>query len=219
MTTQAEPVTVHRRPRTLPALGYLLLGFPLGIAWFTLLTVLFAVGAGTAIIWVGLPITALALLLTRGVGRLERARANAMLGTAIATPYGELPRGLRASVLARFRDRATWRDLGYALALLPLGTIQFALLIAFWAAGLYLATVPFYYWALPGGVWAFPTMVGTDGPVWYTVDSFASGLPWLGAGLLLCVLAVFLTRTLARGHARFATRALGGSGRMEGDRG
>lgn len=218
MTVQASSAATHRRPNTGSALGYLLLGFPLGITWFVLLTTLFAVGIGTSIVWAGIPVTVAALLLTRGVGRLERARANAMLRTTIADPYRGLPRGLRPSLLARFRDRATWRDLGYALALLPVGTFEFVVLVAVWAPGLNLVAVPFYYWALPDGVWTFPTI--GDGPHWFTVDSFSSGLPWLVAGLLLCALGVLLTRALARWHARFATRALGRSGkigRTEGD--
>lgn len=69
------------------SIGYLLLNMPLGIAWFTALVTLVTVGVSTAVIWVGLPILAVAVLLWRGGARVERARTGAMLGTHIPAPY------------------------------------------------------------------------------------------------------------------------------------
>src|SRR5262245_20057321 len=73
-----------------PALGsfaFLLLSFPVGLASFVFLVTTLSVGLSTAIIWVGVPVLAIALLAMRGAARLERRRVHALLGTYIATPY------------------------------------------------------------------------------------------------------------------------------------
>ncbi|WP_020497660.1 sensor domain-containing protein [Sciscionella marina] len=208
MTTETAPIVTRNRPNTGAALGYFLLGMPLAILWFTLLVTLLTVGVAASITWVGLPILAFAILLTRGIGRFEIGRANAMLGTRI-TPEYRAVRGIKA----RMTDPATWRGLGYTLSLLPITILEFAVVVGLWAAGLNYFAVPFYYWALPGGMWTFPTI--GDGPHWFAVRSFTDGLPWMALGALLLTLAVLVTKGIAVWHARYARRILGESGRMD----
>ena len=45
------------------ALGFLLLGFPIGVFWFVVLVTLIALGLCLAITWVGIPILAVAMVL------------------------------------------------------------------------------------------------------------------------------------------------------------
>ncbi|WP_037348468.1 sensor domain-containing protein [Sciscionella sediminilitoris] len=208
MTTETAPIVTRNRPNTGAALGYFLLGMPLAILWFTLLVTLLTVGVAGSITWVGLPILAFAILLTRGIGRFEIGRANAMLGTRIIPAY-RAARGIKA----RMADPATWRGLGYTLSLLPITILEFAVVVGLWAAGLNYFAVPFYYWALPGGIWTFPTI--GDGPHWFAVRSFTDGLPWMALGALLLTIAVLVTKGLAVWHARYARRILGESGRMD----
>lgn len=197
------------RTGLLACVAYLLLSFPLGLTWFVLLVTLFAVGVGTAIVWVGVPILAFALLLTRGIGRTERGRANAMLGTALPVPYrNSTSPGLRAAMKVRLRDPATWRDFSYAIVLFPVGVVEFSVMVALWSVGLNFVALPFYYSFLPDGAWSFPTMAG-DGPRWIVVDSFGAALPWMALGVAVCVLAVIVTRWLATTHAKLAVALLG----------
>jgi hypothetical protein len=200
------------RTGILAGVGYLLLSFPLGVTWFVLLVTLLAAGVGTAIVWVGVPILAFTLLLTRGIGRLERGRANAMLGTALPIPYRRtsVP-GIRGAIRLRLRDPATWRDLCYAMVLFPVGVLEFVVLVALWTVGLQLLAMPFYYSFLPDGAWSFPSVAG-DGPKWITVDSFGGALPWMALGVVVCVLAVMVTRWLATVHAKLAIALLGPCG-------
>ena len=52
---------VVKRPQTYVNVFYLLLSFPLGIAYFVFLVTGLSVGFGLVVIWVGVPILALVL--------------------------------------------------------------------------------------------------------------------------------------------------------------
>ncbi|WP_116046477.1 sensor domain-containing protein [Amycolatopsis palatopharyngis] len=194
------------RPRLGGSMTYLLLNFPLGIFWFVALVALIAVGVSTAIIWIGVPIAAFAVLLWRGGARLERARTAALLHTLIPMPYRPLPEGgQKARWTARLRDAATWRDLVYLVLLFPLGVIEFVLLITTWSVSLALLTLPIYYRYLPEGAYYFPAWDIR----WITVDTTVAALPWAALGVLFVAATVVFTRALAGMHATFARSLLG----------
>jgi hypothetical protein len=204
-----EPVmtSVHR-PNT-PfggSLAYLLMNLPLGIAGFTVLLTLITTGIGTAIVWVGLPLAAFAVLLARGAARVERARVYALLETFIPLPYLPLPIGSqRLRWTARLRDLSTWRDLAYFFVLFPVGVIEFVLVVTFWSTSLALAGLPVYYRYLPEGAYYFPAWDVR----WITVNSTVQALPWAALGVLCIALSVALTRGIGRAHARLAMAMLG----------
>lgn len=189
------------RPGLAGAAAYLLMNLPLGIISFVTLVTLICVGVPTTIIWVGVPIAALAVLLARGSARLERARVYALLDTPIALPYRRLPEdGQKQRWKARLRDPATWRDLTYFLLLLPVGIVEFVLMVTFWALSLGLAALPVYFRYLPEGAYFFPAYDLR----WITIDTTLSALPFAALGVLLLAVTVALTRKLGALHARFA---------------
>ena len=61
---------------------YLVLGLPLGVAFFTFAFTGLALAAGLAITLIGVPVLVLTLLVSRRIARLERARA----GLVVAAP-------------------------------------------------------------------------------------------------------------------------------------
>ncbi|WP_198010100.1 sensor domain-containing protein, partial [Saccharomonospora halophila] len=61
------------RPRVAGAVAFTLLSLPAGLVSFVALVTLTAAGAPTVLVWVGVPVLAVALLVTRGGARLERA--------------------------------------------------------------------------------------------------------------------------------------------------
>jgi len=196
------------KPGFFGSLTYLLMNFPLGIFAFVSLVTLTAVGAGTVIIWVGLPVLAALILGCRGAARLERARLYALLDTYVAMPYRPLPEGgQKDRWKARLRDSATWRDMGYLLLLFPIGIAQFVLLTVFWATSLSLAALPIYFRFLPGGVFHFPSTEWS----WFSVDTTFEALPCAALGVLFVALSVALTKAMAGVHARFARALLGPS--------
>lgn len=83
---------------------FLLSSLPLGIFWFLVLVVLVLIGLPLTLVWVGLPILALAMLVSIVGADTERWRLAVLLGTRLSSPYRPLPSG---SLLARLRARAT----------------------------------------------------------------------------------------------------------------
>ncbi|MGZ8611789.1 MAG: sensor domain-containing protein [Actinomycetota bacterium] len=87
----------------------------------------------------------------RAFGFAERARAMALLGVDVASPY-------RADVrrdtwwrphLERFKDPATWTGIMYHLLMLPVGIGTFVAAVVLWSVGLGALFLPAYHWALP----------------------------------------------------------------------
>lgn len=194
------------RPPVLGSLGYLLSNLPLGIAGFTLMVTLFTAGVGTAVVWVGLPVLAAAVAVARSSARFERARVHRMLGAYIADPYQPLPAsGMKERWKARLSDGATWRDALYLVLLLPLGIVEFTVVVTVWSVGLAGTFLPVYCTWLPGGAYFFPS-----GDLrWVVADSPVDALPWAALGLAVLALAVSLTRGLGTAHARLARAMLG----------
>jgi hypothetical protein len=181
--------------------AYLLLNLVIGIFWFSLLVPLLATSIGLVIVWAGIPLLALTLALTRGAATMERARVRSALGIEIPSPYREpVSGGLATRARARLTDRAVWRDLAYLLLLLPIGIIEFALLIGLWSAALALVALPIQIYFLPVDI--------VIAHVW-VIDSFLSALPVVPLGVLLGLFTLSVTRRLGRGHGRLAAALLG----------
>jgi hypothetical protein len=193
-------------PPVLGSLAYLVLNLPVGIAGFVFVVTTLSVGLGTAIIWVGIPVLALAMMVWRTGAALERRRVHALLRTYVATPYLPLPDRLGAQLKTRVRDRATWKDMSYFVLLLPVGIAEFVLMVSFWTTSLWLLLMPLYYGFLPAD-W-YP-VVG-DHP-FVSVHSTWEALPWAALGALLLAMTVALTKALGSLHARFARALLGPS--------
>lgn len=197
------------RPPVGGSLVYLVLNLPVGIVGFVVLLTLTITGISTAIIWVGVPIAALAILLARGAAQVERARIYALLGTYIPEPDRRLLTGSQKDRwISRLKDPSTWRDYTYFFLLFPLGIIQFVLTVTLWSVSLGLIGLPIYYRFLPEGAWHFPGYY-PEHLRWITVDSIVAGLPWVAAGVLLLVGTALFTRSLANAHIRFARLMLG----------
>jgi len=122
---------VVARPRTWLNLLFQVLAFPLGLFYFVFLVTGLSVGLGLVIIWVGIPI----LLLVAGAwwlfGAFERVQAKYLLRADVSPPprAWEAANGVWGKLKAHFGSAATWRDLLYLLAKLPLGIMSFALLV------------------------------------------------------------------------------------------
>ncbi|HET9139576.1 sensor domain-containing protein [Actinophytocola sp.] len=195
-------------PPLFGSLAYLVLNLPVGIASFVFVVTATSVGLSTAIIWVGVPILALAMLVWRGAARLERQRVNSMLRTYIATPYRPLPEKMSDQWKTRVKDPATWKDMTYFLLMLPIGIAEFTLMVTFWSVSLWLLLLPLYFGFLPAE-WS---PVIDDHPV-LAVDSAFEALPYAALGAILLAVSVALTKGLGTLHARYARAMLGPSAR------
>lgn len=102
---------------------YLLVGFPLGMAYFIVYVTGFALGIGLLILGVGLLILAVLVLLARPLAALERALAVHLLGVPVVPPRTE-PfssddpwRWIRGV----YSSGATWKGLLFLILKFPLG--------------------------------------------------------------------------------------------------
>ncbi|MCQ4194466.1 MULTISPECIES: sensor histidine kinase [Streptomyces] len=111
-------------------IAHLLANFPAALAGFVYVTTVLLVGAGLTVTVIGLPLLAAGLLGAREFGKLERARARALLGVRVEEPSplplrreggGFLPRLWMA-----LKDPVGWRTALYAFMRLPWGVVTFA---------------------------------------------------------------------------------------------
>ena len=181
---------------------HLLVGLWAGLPAFLTLGWLLPLGlALTPLLLTGLPVLAVALVLSRLFGRVERARFRLVLGVDIPTPYARPATG---SAVERFRallrTPAGWREAAYHVARFPLSAVQVVLAAAAWLLPLGALTLPIYNWALPRGganLWLFTVRTW-----WATV---LMGL----LGLVLLPLAPRAVRLLGRLDVAVARSLLG----------
>jgi hypothetical protein len=186
----------------LAALGrdalYLLLGLPLGIAFFTFAVTGFSLAAGLLITLIGLPVLLLTLLASRWVARFERARARLVVD---APAYADPP--LEGGVVERsktlLRDRSAWTGAAWSLLLLPIGTAGFTVAVTLWSTALGFATSPLWYWALPRDDDTIPLL-----------DSQSAGYAALRVliGIAMLPTTAVACRALAAGTGRLARAVL-----------
>ncbi len=153
---------VVARPRTWLNLLFQVLAFPLGLFYFTFLVTGLSVGLGLVIIWVGIPI----LLVVAGAwwlfGAFERVQAKYLLGADVPSPprAWETVNGVWGKLKAHFGSGATWKDLLYLLAKLPMGVLSFTLLVM-------LASILAWLVAFPiAAYWDFPLISWGNGEGW-----------------------------------------------------
>jgi signal transduction histidine kinase len=182
------------------ALLFMLSSFVLGVFWFVVLVALIAVGSGTVITLVGLPLLVGTLLLWIQGARLERLRVRAFLGERVRDPYRAAPEGANwwGKLKTRLVDRHTWLDLLYLFLLFPIGIAEFVIAMTATAFPLSLVTMPTYYW------------VG-DNPDFFTmrVDTLPEAFVVALIGLPLLLATPYILVGVGRGHAWLARHLLG----------
>jgi hypothetical protein len=127
---------------------FLIISLPVGLFSFTVTVTGLAVGLGTIVIWLGLPVLWLTLLCVRGMAEVERRSVQHLLG---------LPRGRQRrrcpvaeqGFLRRFgsilRDPYTWTSTLYMLLKLPLGVLNFSLALTLVLVSATLTVLPLVY--------------------------------------------------------------------------
>ncbi len=186
-----RPRTVLKHaPRDLLYVG---MSAVLGLFWVIVLVVMAAVGVGTSVVIIGIPVLVLAFELARLGARTERVRAALVLGAPIARPPRASVTGSRMRRLwARVTDRTGWKEAGYMLLLGTVGTTLGAVVIALWSGALAAIVAPAFSAAAPPG-----SLVGRL-TTWAWIGIVAGGI---GLGLIV----MFITRGFALALAAIAT--------------
>lgn len=197
-------------------LAYLTAGFFLSVVSFVLLLTLFTLGAATAVVWVGLPITGFMLLTATGF-----ARENRELLRRWGAPVEE-PTYRRRRVLTMLRDPKAWLETVHGmLVAFPLRLTTFVVSVT-WLAGA-LGGLTWFLWGhfLPqdddnGLAWLLGTVLDVDiTGSWYLWESLTMGL----AGLVLLLTAPLVTRLCVRADVTVARALLGPLGSPQAEAG
>lgn len=207
------------RLRTYANLAYLALQFPLGIAYFTTLVTLLALGVGLSVVLVGVPLLFATFVLVTGVVRVEAVLADTLLSVDVQSrPVGvDLTDGVLPYAKGLVLDPGTYVGLVFLLAKLFVGVVTFTLLTFFVSlTGAFLAA-PFLY-DRPGSYRFFYNTTLTFAPeirfvqdLWsvtfapvvtlseWNVDTLGEALVVAAFGLALLVVSLHVLNALARG--------------------
>ena len=193
-------------PRTWLAFIHHLVGVVLGALAVWIVVPGMLVGAmGMPIAMIGMPVLGTTLRFTDWFARTERARFAVTLGEEIpAWPVGSRS-GYRMRLLPRLSklsERATWREVLYAVIRGPFSAAAAFVSLGMWAVGVVLVLLPLYSWSLPGGGAHMAGIVLHGAP----------GLLAVLIGFVVLLAAPQMTRGLATADAALARRLLGPPG-------
>jgi hypothetical protein len=177
---------------------YLLLGFPLGMAYFVFLVAGFSMGTSLLIIFVGIPILIGVLMACLGIAAFERWLARTMLHLNIpSAPSWPSGPGLLGKLKALFGDTATWKSLAYLAIKFPFGIAAFVVLVTSFSLSVALILAPLMYRTVP-----------LDFGLWQ-VDTKDEATVWCMVGAVLLLVCFHLVNGLAFLWGRFAQMMLG----------
>ncbi len=187
-------------PRSYMRLFYLLIGFPIGLAYFVVYVTGLSLGVGLAILGVGLVLLALIILLARPLALFERAQAVHLIGEDVP-PFRARPlKDERVTTWLEdaFTSGATWKGFLFLLLKFPLGMASWIAVVVVFSLVLALLFAPIVMASggrIDLGFWQ-PATVG---------ESF-----WLvPAGVLGYVVAIHLFNGLAWSWGKLARLLLG----------
>jgi signal transduction histidine kinase len=181
-----------RQATTWWSLTHVLLDVLVGSVTFTVTVTLLALSVGLLVTFpLALPVVWLLFAASRLMGRLERSRLEALLGTRLADPVPPLQgRSWWARLVERVKSGPRWRQIAHQLLALPLGLVTTIGASVAWCGSAALLLLPLYVNALPGDTAKFGLFEVSQG-----AGSAAAAL----VGLLgLVLVAPWVTRALAR---------------------
>jgi len=192
--------------------GYLLGGLPLCIVAFVIAIAGFAAGVGTMIVWLGLPILAGTLRVSRGLAGVERRSSEWATGRALPPVHYREPRGRGITRLfGMLADPQSWRDLLHAVIAFPVRLAMFVIAVTWTVGGLGSTLYITWQWALPdsdGDDGLFWLIFGSDSLLGEIALNTALGVVLLATSPLVVRGLVATRAALARGMLTNQTAAL-----------
>ena len=181
------------RLRTYTNLLYLLLAFPLGLAYFIFLAVGLTTGFGLTIVWIGLPILALVFAGSWSFAAFERQAAILLLGAEVP-PMLPPPSPVSRTAWQRagdfFSNPVTWKGMGFLLLKFPLGLVSFLSAVTLLPISGALLLAPL--------LWEMGVLdIGDIDGVVFQVDSIGGAWVCAVVGLVMLFLSLNLLNALA----------------------
>lgn len=183
---------------------YLLLAFPLGLAYFLFLVIGLSLGIGLIVTIVGVPLLVLMMKAWRALGFWEARLTSALLGARLAQGNPPARRGsgwFWRRLLSELQDPRTWTSLLYLLLMLPLGTIECAASVVLLSSSLWAIAAPL--------VWPGTHTLFLSGPGdWRVEFPFWSTFPLAAGGIVSLFVALHVVNLLGWLHSRLAETLL-----------
>jgi signal transduction histidine kinase len=183
----------------LSSITYLLLGLPLGILYFVMLIVGFALGVPLVVVWIGLPVLYATLIMAGGFARLERWLLEGLLNRT--APF-ETQVYSAKTWLGRFWQQlfsfSTWKEITYLTLKFPFGLISSIITIVLLVIDIGLVLSPVLLLTkldLP--------IFELDGYI-FKIDSLENAAIAFAIGVALTFISIPLLNWLARVNGAFA---------------
>ncbi len=198
----ANHFAIFRDKQTWKNLAYLLLAFPLGIAYFVISVVGMSTGIGLVIVWIGLFILLALFGVWWALAAFERQMAIHLLGEDIAPMYAPAPTndGLADRFLAHFGNLVTWKSAAFLLLKFPMGIASFVITVTILSTIGGLVFAPFIY------------QTGDINILFWNINSFFDAILATGVGLFIAPLGFRVLNGLADYSGKFANWMLSGDG-------
>lgn len=194
--------TVFLNKQTYLNIFYLLLAFPLGIAYFVFLVTGFSLGLGLLITLIGIPILLMMILGCWGLSIFERELAIYLLDVKVPpmSTSNEPDQSIFGKLKKILSNSVTWKGLVYLFAKFPIGIATFVVSVTLISTSAALLTAPFTY-----KIDGFEIIkIGS-----FHVDSFGEALFAMIAGLFISLISMHAMNILAFILGRFAYIMLG----------
>lgn len=137
------------RGRTYLNLLYLAMMLPLGVVYFTILSIGFSVGVPLVILGIGIPILLATLVIAVELTQFERFLLQRTLGVYIAAAEPQLEGGLWTRGRRFVTDSRVWKGVVYLLSVFVVGTTTFGVLTPLLATAVSFLLAPLYYQNAP----------------------------------------------------------------------
>ena len=190
-------------PRTWLAFIHHFIGVLVGAVVVWIVVPGLVIGAlGLPVAMIGLPILGATLRFTDWFARAERARFAVTLGERIPAWPAARAAGTGCGCCRawhKLSERATWREVSYAVLRGPVSAAAAFVTLSVWAFGLIMVTLPLFDWSLPGGGFH------ADGGTLHESKAVLAAV----VGVLVLLAAPQVTRGLAVADAILARRLLG----------
>jgi hypothetical protein len=202
-----SPLARLRSAQTYRNLAYLLVRFPLGIAYLTVFVTGITVGVVLVPFGVGVVVLAAVLGAAEHAGALEAMLLERLLGRRVAferTDPNELPVWPYLKTVGT--ERRNYALVAYCLASFALGIAVFVVVVTGTVLSVALAVAPLVYW-LPGAKYDFG-QVDVGGVSLGPVDTFPEAALASVVGLALGVVWLYVFDATARGVGGVTARVL-----------
>jgi hypothetical protein len=205
-----SPLGVVTDRQTYRNLAYLLLRFPLGIVYFTVLVTGLSLGLALTPVLVGIPVLGFVLALTGYLAAFEASLARRLLGVeASYQPVDPNEVAVVPYLKDAFTDPQTYVFVAYFFLTFGIGVACFTGVVVALTLSVTLAVAPFVYW-LPWTNYEL-AVVGNEAVV--TIDTLPEALVVSVVGIALFVLALHAFNVVARALGGLTRAVVSADGR------